>query len=107
MLAKYVYRYSAFFWQRTLTWLLSNGIRELHKTFIVSSTPQSHRDKRSASTTNAIEMQPFAGEILISRSNAKNVEATVTEEDESELKGSTANDRRDMDRLGKKQELRV
>jgi hypothetical protein len=73
----------------------------------MSSAPQSHHEKMSASTTNAIEMQAFAGESFISRSNAKNVEATITEEDESELKGSTANDRQDMDRLGKKQELRV
>ena len=59
------------------------------------------------SSSNAIELQSFTGDNMTSGTRKKNAEATIAEDDESELKGSTANDRHDMDRLGKKQELRV
>lgn len=64
-------------------------------------------EKMSVASSNAIELQSFAGETATSRTNGKNAEATIVEKDERELKGSTKNDQQDMDRLGKKQELRV
>jgi hypothetical protein len=42
-----------------------------------------------------------------SRSGKSTSEVIVTEENESKYKGATVNDRQDMDRLGKTQELRV
>lgn len=73
----------------------------------MSHTPVSRHEKMSGASSNAIELQSLAGDNTTSRVNGKNLEAIMTEEDENELKGSTANDRHDMDRLGKKQELRV
>jgi hypothetical protein len=42
-----------------------------------------------------------------SRSGKSTSEVILTEENESKYKGATVNDRQDMDRLGKTQELRV
>jgi hypothetical protein len=42
-----------------------------------------------------------------SRSGKRTNEVILTEENETQYKGATANDRQDMDRLGKTQELRV
>lgn len=42
-----------------------------------------------------------------SRSGKNTSEVILTEENESKYKGATVNDRQDMDRLGKTQELRV
>ena len=56
---------------------------------------------------DAFEMKSYGREAVISRSNGKTVEAAIIEEHGAKDKGATVNDRQDMDRLGKKQELRV
>ena len=57
---------------------------------------------------DAYEMQSYAGYGAVSGSQGKNGDAMViTEESENKYKGATANDRHDMNRLGKTQELRV
>jgi hypothetical protein len=56
---------------------------------------------------NTFEMRSFGRKDVISRLNGKIVEAAIIEEHEAKHKGATANDQQDMDRLGKKQELRV
>lgn len=71
------------------------------------STPTSKQEKPPSASGNAFEMQSYGGEAVASRLNGKTVEAVLVEEDEAKRKGATANDCHDMDRLGKKQELRV
>ena len=56
---------------------------------------------------DAFEMGSYGREAVLSRSNGKTAEAAIIEEHEAKHKGATANDQQDMDRLGKKQELRV
>jgi len=56
---------------------------------------------------NAFELQPYGNEAAAARSDPKYPEATLAEDYEEKHKSATANDQRDMDRLGKKQELRV
>jgi len=56
---------------------------------------------------DAFEMGSYGREAVISRPNGKTAEAAIIEEHEAIHKGATANDQQDMDRLGKKQELRV
>lgn len=61
----------------------------------------------NGASSDAFEMKSFDREAVVSRSNAKNVETAIIEGHEAKHKGATANDQQDMDRLGKKQELRV
>jgi hypothetical protein len=64
--------------------------------------PPRHLSKHvesSDQSDNAYEMQPRGGK--------STGETIVVEENESKYKGATANDRQDMARLGKTQELRV
>lgn len=56
---------------------------------------------------NAYEMQPYRGEAVTSTANGKSGGIAIIEEDDSEHRGATANDQRDMKRLGKTQELSV
>jgi hypothetical protein len=56
---------------------------------------------------DAYEMQPYPSEAATSTVNGKSGGRATIEEDDSKHKGATANDRRDMQRLGKTQELSV
>ena len=56
---------------------------------------------------DAFEMNSYGRDAVISKSNSKTAEAAIIEEHEAKHKGATAEDQKDMDRLGKKQELRV
>jgi len=53
------------------------------------------------------EMKSHGEQAVTSRADDKTAEAALVEEHEAKRKGATANDQHDMDRLGKKQELRV
>jgi hypothetical protein len=55
----------------------------------------------------AFEMRSYGHETVTLRPNGKTVEAALVEEHEAKHKGATTNDQHDMDRLGKRQELRV
>lgn len=61
----------------------------------------------SGVSDDAFDMGSYGREPVISRPNSKTVEAVTIEEHEAKHKGATVNDQKDMDRLGKKQELRV
>ena len=56
---------------------------------------------------DVFEMGSYGREAVISRPNGKTLEAAIIEEHGAKDKGATVNDQQDMDRLGKKQELRV
>ena len=56
---------------------------------------------------DTFELKSYGREAVSSRSNGKTVEAAIIEEHGAKDKGATVNDQQDMDRLGKKQELRV
>jgi hypothetical protein len=65
------------------------------------------RDHKQGISGDAYELHTY-GEAAISTSIGGHSEPTmVGEEHENKYKGATANDRHDMNRLGKTQELRV
>jgi hypothetical protein len=65
------------------------------------------RDHKQGVSDDAYELHTY-GEAAVSTSIAGHSEPTISgEEHENKYKGATANDRHDMNRLGKTQELRV
>lgn len=71
------------------------------------SRPTFKQENSFGPSTNVFELQSFGDETAAAKVDRKCPDATLAEDDEDNNKGATAHDQRDMDRLGKKQELRV
>lgn len=71
------------------------------------SRPTFKQEDSFGPSDNVFELKSYSGETAAARTSQKYPETTLAEDNEENYKGATPNDQRDMDRLGKKQELRV
>jgi hypothetical protein len=71
------------------------------------SRPTFKQENSFGPSNNVFELQSYGDETAAAKADWKYPEATFAEDHEDNYKGATAHDQRDMDRLGKKQELRV
>jgi hypothetical protein len=61
----------------------------------------------SGPSDNVFELKSYGDKTEATKASGNYTETTLAEDHEENHKGATAHDQRDMDRLGKKQELRV
>ena len=71
------------------------------------SRPTFKQEDSFGPSDNVFEMQSYGDKTEATKTNGKCTETSLAEDYGENSKGSTAHDQRDMDRLGKKQELRV
>jgi hypothetical protein len=71
------------------------------------SRPTFKKEDSFGPSNNVFELQSYGDETAAAKAERKYPETTLAEDHEENYKGSTAHDQRDMDRLGKKQELKV
>lgn len=71
------------------------------------SRPTFKQEDSFGPSDNVFELQSYGDKTEATKAGEKYTETTLVEDHGENYKGSTAHDQRDMDRLGKKQELRV
>lgn len=71
------------------------------------SRPTFKQEDSFGPSDNVFELKSYSGETATARTTQKYPGTSLAEDNEENHKGATPNDQRDMDRLGKKQELRV
>jgi hypothetical protein len=71
------------------------------------SRPTFKQEDSFGPSDNVFKLQSYDDKTAASQAGRKYPQTTIAEDNGENCKGATPNDQRDMDRLGKKQELRV
>jgi len=86
---------------------LAVGLLKSEPLRAMPSRPPFKQEDSFGPSDHVFELQSYGDKTEATKAGEKYTETTLAEDHGENYKGSTAHDQRDMDRLGKKQELRV